>query len=70
METTKVAVIGVGDISGIYLENLTKLFKQVEVVGVCDLIRSGRRGLRRSTTSLRFTTPCMMPLPTMKWKSS
>ena len=39
METTKVAVIGVGDISGIYLENLTKLFKQVEVVGVCDLIR-------------------------------
>ena len=39
METTKVAVIGVGDISGIYLENLTKLFKQVEVIGVCDLIR-------------------------------
>ena len=39
METTKIAFIGVGDISGIYLENLTKLFKQIEIVGVCDLIR-------------------------------
>ena len=36
METTKVAFVGVGDISGIYLENLTKLFKQIEVVGLCD----------------------------------
>src|SRR5690554_1901594 len=39
METTKVAIIGIGDISGIYLENLTKLFKQIEIIGVCDLIR-------------------------------
>lgn len=39
MKITKIALIGVGDISGIYLENLTKLFKQVEIVGVCDLIR-------------------------------
>jgi predicted dehydrogenase len=39
METTKVAFVGVGDISGIYLENLTKLFKQIEVMGLCDLIR-------------------------------
>ncbi|NLM41187.1 MAG: Gfo/Idh/MocA family oxidoreductase [Firmicutes bacterium] len=39
MESTKVAFIGVGDISGIYLENLTKYFKQVEVVGLCDPIR-------------------------------
>lgn len=39
METTKIALVGVGDISGIYLENLTKLFKQIEVIGVCDLIR-------------------------------
>lgn len=38
MERTKVAFIGVGDISGIYLENLTKLFKQIEVIGVCDLV--------------------------------
>jgi predicted dehydrogenase len=39
MERTKVAIIGIGDISGIYLENLTKIFRQIEVVGVCDLVR-------------------------------
>ena len=38
MERTKVAIIGIGDISGIYLENLTKIFRQIEVVGVCDLV--------------------------------
>ncbi len=35
----KIGFVGVGDISGIYLENLTKVFKEVEVIGVCDLIR-------------------------------
>ncbi|NLB91119.1 MAG: Gfo/Idh/MocA family oxidoreductase [Clostridiales bacterium] len=39
MDTVKVAMIGVGSISGIYLENITKLFKEVELIGVCDLIR-------------------------------
>ena len=34
----KVAMIGVGAISGIYLKNLTELFKEVELAGVCDLI--------------------------------
>ena len=34
----KVAMIGVGAISGIYLKNLTLTFKEVELVGVCDLI--------------------------------
>ena len=34
-----VAMIGVGAISGIYLENLTKMFKEVKLIGVCDLIR-------------------------------
>lgn len=33
-----VAMIGVGAISGIYLENLTNTFKEVSLVGVCDLI--------------------------------
>lgn len=36
--TVKVAMIGVGAISGIYLENITKVFKEIELVGVCDLI--------------------------------
>ena len=34
----KVAMIGVGAISGIYLKNITNVFKEVELVGVCDLI--------------------------------
>ena len=32
----KVAMIGVGAISGIYLKNITNVFKEVELVGVCD----------------------------------
>jgi len=39
MKKVKVAMIGVGSISGIYLENITKVFKEIELVGVCDLIR-------------------------------
>lgn len=39
MKTLKVGFVGVGSISGIYLENISKVFKEVEVIGVCDLIR-------------------------------
>jgi predicted dehydrogenase len=35
---TKVAMIGVGAISGIYLKNLSETFREVELVGICDLI--------------------------------
>lgn len=34
-----IGFVGCGAISGIYLENLTNMFGQVEIVGVCDLIR-------------------------------
>lgn len=34
----KVAMIGVGAISGIYLKNITEVFRGIELVGVCDLI--------------------------------
>ena len=34
----RVAMIGVGAISGIYLTNITKVFQELELVGVCDLI--------------------------------
>ena len=34
----RIAMIGCGDISGIYLKNLTNTFKAVEIAGVCDLI--------------------------------
>ena len=38
-EKVKIAMIGVGAISGIYLENITKMFKEIELIGVCDLVR-------------------------------
>ena len=35
---TNIAMIGVGAISGIYLENITKTFREIKLVGLCDLI--------------------------------
>ena len=39
MKTVKIAMIGVGNISGIYLKNITQTFKEIELIGVCDLVR-------------------------------
>lgn len=39
MKTVKIGIVGVGDISGIYLENITNTFQEIEVIGVCDLVR-------------------------------
>ena len=39
MKTVKTVMIGVGCISGIYLENITKTFHELELIGVCDLVR-------------------------------
>lgn len=38
MKTVKIGIVGVGAISGIYLENITSVFKEIEIIGVCDLI--------------------------------
>ena len=38
MEKVRIGVVGVGAISGIYLENITARFRELEIVGVCDLI--------------------------------
>lgn len=38
MAALKVAFIGVGNISGIYLDNITGLFSGLEIAGVCDLV--------------------------------
>ncbi len=35
----KVAMIGVGAISGIYLKNITETFHELTLIGVCDLVR-------------------------------
>ena len=34
----KIGFVGCGAISGIYLENLTNMFGELEIIGVCDLI--------------------------------
>lgn len=39
MKQTGIAMIGVGSISGIYLKNITELFSELKLVGVCDLVR-------------------------------
>ena len=39
MDTVKIGIVGIGAISGIYLENITNTFKEIEIIGVCDLIR-------------------------------
>ena len=38
MKKPRIGVVGCGDISGIYLQNLTQLFTEVEITGVCDLV--------------------------------
>lgn len=38
-KTIKIGMVGVGAISGIYLENITNRFQEIELVAVCDLIR-------------------------------
>lgn len=38
-KTVNIAMIGVGCISGIYLKNITGLFREIRLLGVCDLIR-------------------------------
>lgn len=35
----KIGIVGIGAISGIYLKNITQTFKNIEIIGVCDLIR-------------------------------
>lgn len=39
MDKVKIGVLGAGAISGIYFENLTRLFLEVEVAAVCDFVR-------------------------------
>ncbi len=39
MKKIKIGMVGVGAISGIYLENITKTFSEIELWAVCDLIR-------------------------------
>lgn len=35
-----IGIIGIGAISGIYLENITNMFKEIRILAVCDLVKS------------------------------
>ncbi len=39
MKPVNIAMIGVGNISGIYLTNITNTFAEIKLIGVCDLVR-------------------------------
>ena len=43
MKKVRIGILGLGAISGIYLENLSKLFREVEIIGVYDLITEKQR---------------------------
>lgn len=38
MEKVGIGIIGLGAISGIYLKNITEMFKELEIVAVCDIL--------------------------------
>ena len=57
----KVGMVGVGAISGIYLENITNMFKEIEIIGVCDLIRE------RAENAVKNVLNCVF-LTVQKWQ--
>ena len=65
----KIGIVGIGCISGIYLENITKRFQDIEIVGVCDLIRE-----RAEQAVAKYPIPscmriCMSCALTPRWIS-
>ena len=54
MERVRVAMIGVGNISGIYLKNIHERFGDIELVGVCDLIREKAENAKKQYPNLRI----------------
>lgn len=58
MEKVRIGILGLGAISGIYLQNLTELFQEVEIAGVYDLIpekveaAKSEYGIKKSYTSM------------------
>jgi len=37
METVKIGVVGCGNVSEMYFENIPTLFNEIEIIGICDL---------------------------------
>lgn len=63
MRKVKVALIGVGDISGIYLKNITHTFKEIDLVGLCDLIpEKAQKGLSYIENAIAEGTKVTRPV--------
>ena len=50
----KIGMVGVGNISGIYLKNIHETFKEVKLVGVCDLVREKAENAKRQYPELKI----------------
>ena len=58
-----VGMVGVGNISGIYLKNFKETFQNVRLLAVCDLIRERAEKAQKNITYPRFMTPWRSCLP-------
>lgn len=54
MGTVKVGLVGVGDISGIYLKNIHEVFHEIELVGICDLKREKAERAKEKYPNLKI----------------
>ena len=54
MRTVKVGLVGVGDISGIYLKNIHETFREIELVGICDLKREKAEKAKEKYPNLKI----------------
>ncbi len=50
----KIGVVGCGNISGIYLVNIGSKFKNIQIAGICDLIREKAEGRSKEFGGLRI----------------
>jgi len=56
VDKTRIGIVGCGDISGIYLKNLTNLFREVEVTHVCDVIEERAKAAAKEYSVARYST--------------
>ena len=50
----KIGMVGVGNISGIYLKNIHETFKEIKLIGICDLIREKAEDAKRQYPELKI----------------
>lgn len=53
MEKVKIGILGLGNISGIYLKNLTEVFREVEIAGVFDIVPEKAEKVREQYKTAR-----------------